>query len=191
MKIDLTYTLTRAKIDDWASKISDRDKALASTGHLGTHFDVMGKEFPLEFTESRGIVFDVSSAGVGEIAVNDVDIDKIQAGDFVLLRTGVSEKYDYGTDDYNTFFLQLSWQLIEALTDKKIRMIGVDMRGIRKGDEHNKADNFCAQRGVFVVEHLVNLDKLLEYKDKNLTIHIYPVNLRGFSGLPSRVIAEF
>lgn len=191
MKIDLTYTLTRTKIDDRASKINDKDKALASTGHLGTHFDVMGKEFPLEFTESRGIVFDVSSVGVGEIAVSDVDIDKIQAGDFVLLRTGVSEKYDYGTDDYNTFFPQLSWQLIEALTDKKIRMIGVDMRGIRKGDEHNKVDNFCARRGVFVVENLVNLDKLIEHTDKALTIHIYPVNLRGFSGLPSRVIAEF
>ena len=71
-------------------------------------------------------------------------------------------------------------------------MIGVDIRGIRKGDEHLKADNFCAQHGVFVVENLVNLGKLFEEgKDKDITIHTYPVNIRGFSGLPSRVVAEF
>ena len=34
-------------------------KAIA--GHLGTHFDVMNKEFPLEYTRRAGIVFDVSS----------------------------------------------------------------------------------------------------------------------------------
>ena len=192
MKIDLTYALTNKKIEEWASKISDRDKALASTGHLGTHFDVMGKEFPLDFTESHGIIFDVSSVGVGEIEVSDIDLDKIQADDFVLLHTGVADKYDWGSEDYNTYFPQLSWRLIEALTDKKIRMIGVDMRGIRKGEEHPKADSFCAQRGVFVVENLVNLDKLFEEsKGKGFIIHIYPVNIRGFSGLPSRVIAEF
>ena len=192
MKIDLTYALTKKKIEEWASNISDRDKALASTGHLGTHFDVMGKEFPLDFTESRGVVFDVSNVGEGEVDVSDIDLDKIQADDFVLLHTGVADKYDWGSEDYNTHFPQLSWNLIEALTDKKIRMIGIDMRGIRKGDEHTKADNFCAQRGVFVVENLVNLGKLFEEsKDKDLIIHIYPVNIRGFSGLPSRVVAEF
>ena len=192
MKIDLTYALTKKKIEEWASNISDRDKALASTGHLGTHFDVMGKEFPLNFTESRGVVFDVSNVGEGEVDVSDIDFDKIHADDFVLLHTGVADKYDWGSEGYNTHFPQLSWNLIEALTDKKIRMIGVDMRGIRKGDEHTKADNFCAQRGVFVVENLVNLGKLFEEsKDKDLIIHIYPVNIRGFSGLPSRVVAEF
>ena len=92
LKIDLTYALTKKKIEEWAEKISDRDKALASTGHLGTHFDVMGKEFPLDFTESRGIVFDVSSAGEGEVDVSDIDLDKVRAEDFVLRDSGHSHK---------------------------------------------------------------------------------------------------
>ncbi len=29
-------------------------------GHIGTHFDAMDKEFPLEYTQRNGIVFDVS-----------------------------------------------------------------------------------------------------------------------------------
>lgn len=191
MKIDLTYELTRGKIENWLNQVSDRDKALASTGHLGTHFDVMGKEFSLDYTESRGVVFDVSSAGVGEVTISQIDFEKIQAGDFVLLRTGVSEKYDYGTPDYNEKFPQISWEVIEKLVAKEIRMIGIDMRGLRHGDEHSKADNFCAQRNVFVVENMVNLNKLLESGAEGFTVHVYPVNIKGFSGIPARVVAEF
>lgn len=37
----------------------------ALVGLLGTHFDVMNKEFPLEFTKRAGVVFDVS--GLSEL----------------------------------------------------------------------------------------------------------------------------
>lgn len=188
MKIDLTYEISKKQITSYLQGISDRDRALVSTGHFGTHFDVMGKTFALDYTESRGVIFDVID--VAEIAITDIDVDKIQAGDFVLLRTGVSEKYEYGSVDYNEKFPQLSWELIEALVDKDIRMIGIDMRGVRKGDEHAEADNFCAQRNVFVVENLVNLDKLLAYRDRDFVVHIYPLRLKGFSGIPARVVAE-
>ena len=151
----------------------------------------MGKNFQLDYTERNGIIFDVRNID-DEIKISDVEIEKIQAGDFVIFYTGVSEKFEYGSDDYNTFFPQLSWELIEKLAEKKNSIIGVDMRGIRKGDEHPKADNFCAQNGVFVVENLVNLDKLFDScKEKNFTVHTYPMNIKNFSGLPSRVIAEF
>lgn len=190
MKIDLTYELTRGKIENYLKQFDDNNKALMSSGHLGTHFDVMGKSFSLDYTESRGVIFDVSSAGIGEVTLDQIELEKIQAGDFVLLRTGVSEKYDYGMPDYNEKFPQISWEVIEKLVEKKIRMIGVDMRGLRHGEEHSKADNFCSQRNVFVVENLVNLDKLLNVQG-NLTIHVYPVNVKGFSGLPTRVIAEY
>ncbi len=33
---------------------ADQEK-MVSFGHLGTHFDVMNKEFPLSFTEERGL----------------------------------------------------------------------------------------------------------------------------------------
>ena len=64
-------------------------------------------------------------------------------------------------------------------------MIGVDRSGIRNGTDHPKADNYCAEHGVFVVENLVNLDKLrAEVGDRDFIVHIY-------TGIPSRVVAEF
>ncbi|MBQ9275838.1 MAG: cyclase family protein [Succinivibrio sp.] len=190
MKIDLSYHLDADTIKKLAAKISDRDKALSSAGHFGTHFDVMGKQFSLDYTESRGVIFDVRGAGTGEIGLNLVDLSLVQEGDFVLLYTAVSEKYAYQSDEYNTLFPQLSWELIEALTDKHIHVIGIDMRGVRQGAEHGKADNFCAERGVFIVENLVNLGQLLRYQGQNFIVHLYPLPLEGFSGLPSRVVAE-
>ena len=103
MKIDLTYKLTKEKIENAVKNFSDKDKALMSTGHLGTHFDVMGKNFSLDFTETEGIIFDVSKVA-DEIKISDIELEKIREKNFVLFYTGVGEKFDYGTDDYNTFF---------------------------------------------------------------------------------------
>ncbi len=33
------------------------------SSHYGTHFDVMDKEFPLDYSELDGVVFDVSAVG--------------------------------------------------------------------------------------------------------------------------------
>jgi hypothetical protein len=41
-------------------KDAQGNEKAALTGHLGTHFDVMNREFPLEYTRRNGIVFDVS-----------------------------------------------------------------------------------------------------------------------------------
>ena len=53
MFIDLTTKVTPKMTKDAQTNL---DKALF--GHLGTHFDVMNKEFPLEFIEREGIVLD-------------------------------------------------------------------------------------------------------------------------------------
>lgn len=55
MLIDITLKITPKMADE-----SNKNTAKELVGHLGTHFDVMDKEFPLEYTKRRGIVFDVS-----------------------------------------------------------------------------------------------------------------------------------
>ena len=55
MFIDITLKITPEMI----SGARENDK-YALPGHLGTHFDVMNKDFPLEYLERNGIVFDVS-----------------------------------------------------------------------------------------------------------------------------------
>ena len=81
---------------------------------------------------------------------------------------------------------QLSHELIDALLDRKISIIGVDCAGIRRGREHTPADQYCADRGVFVVENLCNLQAV----PGHCIMHTYPMNYAGVSGLPCRVVAE-
>ena len=192
MKIDLTYQLTKEKIQEWSSGLNDKDKGLMSFGHMGTHFDAMNKEFSLDCTELRGIIFNVSDISDRDIEINDIDLEKIYTNDFVLFYTGTIDRFEYASQDYSEKFPQISWELIKILVDKKVKIIGVDTRGLRKGSEHQKADQFCADNDTFVIENLVNLGRLFkESNGKNLTIHTYPLNVKGFTGIPSRVVAEF
>ena len=192
MKIDLTYQLTKEKMDSWTTSMNAKDKGLMSIGHMGTHFDTMNKEFTLDLTELNGIVFDVSKNSERDIEISDIEIEKISAGDFILLYTGTIEKFEYYSQDYSEKFPQLSWDLIKLLVEKKVKIIGVDTRGLRKDSEHPTADKFCADNGTFVIENLVNLGKLFqESAGKKITIHTYPLNMKNFTGIPSRVIAEF
>lgn len=58
---------------------------------------------------------------------------------------------------------------------------------MRNGSEHTAADQFCADRGVFVVENMVNLKAII---GKEATIYTFPLNFAGLTGLPCRVLAE-
>ena len=182
MLLDLTLPVTPAMLKE-AKELNDP----ALEGHLGTHFDVMDKEFPLEYTERRGILFDVSRAEGEEIGVGDVALSKVEPGAFVAFCSGYGEKVAYGAPGYFSKGPMLSYELIDALLEKQVSMIGLDFGGIRRGKEHIPADQVCADRGVFVVENLVNLSAL---EGKVFTVHTYPMAFTGITGLPCRVIAE-
>ena len=62
MLIDLTVEVTPKAAADAQG---NEKKALA--GHLGTHFDVMDREFPLEYVKRKGLVFDVSQVSGRDI----------------------------------------------------------------------------------------------------------------------------
>jgi kynurenine formamidase len=160
-------------------------------GHFGTHLDSLDKEFPLDYCERNGVIFDVSSVRGRDISIEDVDIVKIAERDFVLFHTGYLKEKGYRTPEYQNDHPQLSNELIQYLVDKKISLMGIDMRGVRKPPEHFKADHYCSGRGIFIIENLNNLDKLLkESADKKFIVHTYPILIKGTSGHPSRVIAE-
>ena len=83
MKSDITLKITPRMS---ANADSNQDKSLV--GHLGTHFDVMDKDFPLDYTECKGIVFDVSSIRDRDIECSDIDLEKIKTGMFVAFYSG-------------------------------------------------------------------------------------------------------
>ena len=157
-------------------------------GHLGTHFDVMDKEFPLEYTERRGIVFDVASIRGRDIEAADIDLARVEADMFVAFRTGFTDEEPYGTVRYFREHPQLSQELIGILLEKKVSIIALDCAGIRRGQEHTPADQRCADAGVFVVEDLCRLEQLPE--SGTFTVHTYPMRYEGITGLPCRVVAE-
>ena len=69
MKIDITLKITPKMVTD-----AQGNEKKALVGHLGTHFDVMNKELPLEYTKRNGIVFDVSNVKNREIWIRSTKI---------------------------------------------------------------------------------------------------------------------
>ena len=184
MLLDITLKLTPEMLQDEKGNVS---KSLV--GHTGTHFDGMDKEFPLEYIERDGLVLDVSGVGERDIDVTDVDLNAVEKDMFVAFYTGYIAKERYGTRTYFAQHPQLSVALIDALLDKGVSIIGLDFAGMRRGAEHVPTDRRCADKGVFVIENLCDLDKVLEIGGR-FTAHTYPLNCTGVTGLPCRVIAK-
>lgn len=192
MKIDLSIAITQQIVDRVLQLgATNQIPPFAQFGHLGTHFDVMDKEFPLDNTERSGRIFDVSQVKNRDIEVTDFAIDTIAEKDFVIFYTGFLSATPYGSSGYFANHPQLATSLIKALVEKGVSMIGVDMAGVRLPAEHPQADQFCADHGIFIIENMNNLDMLLrETGGRAFVIHTYPVNYKGLSGLPCRIIAE-
>lgn len=184
MLIDITLGITPKLVKD-----AQGNEKKALVGHLGTHFDVMDKVFPLEYTRRKGILFDVSQVTERDIEPWDVELSVVEKDMFVIFYTGFIEKEGYGTKRYFSEHPQLSHDLIEALLEKHISMIGVDFAGIRRGGEHTPTDQRCADKGVFVIENLCNLKALTECGTPFI-VNTYPMNYTEITGLPCRVIAE-
>lgn len=184
MKVDITLRITPEMVTH-----AQGNEKKALSGHLGTHFDVMNKDFPLDYSVRKGVVFDVSDVKNRDIDVCDVDLDRIGKDMFVAFYTGFIEDETYGSQKYFKEHPELSKRLIEAMLAKGISIIGVDFAGVRRGKEHTPMDQHCANLGVFVVENLCNLRGLTEVKG-DLIVYTFPMNYAGMSGLPCRVIAE-
>lgn len=184
MLIDITLNVTPEMLGTaW------ENTAKSLVGHLGTHFDVMDKAFPLAYTERKAVVFDVSHIRGRDIEISDMDLQLVGADMFVAFYTGFIEEVEYGTPQYFKEHPQLAQELIEVLLEKKISVIGVDCAGIRSGKEHVPTDQRCADRDVFVVENLCNLKAVLAVGTA-FTARTYPMRYSGVTGLPCRVVAE-
>ncbi|HOX13475.1 MAG TPA: cyclase family protein [Spirochaetia bacterium] len=186
MLIDLSILVTRYR----SREALDNEK-IAAFGHMGTHFDVMDKEFPLEFLRRKAVVFEVPPDPDREIGVPDIDLSLVGPGMFAAFRTGFIERHEYGSKEYFSGHPQLSEDLIEALLERGVSIIGIDFAGMRRGSEHTPKDQYCADRGVFVVENLCNLDAVLRGRPSaSCVMYTFPIKFAGLSGLPCRVAAE-
>lgn len=184
MRIDITLPVTQQML-----KKDPGSQQATLLGHTGTHFDVMHKEFPLEYTRRQGIVFDVSGVVDRDIESSDIKAETIGPDMFVAFYTGYIDKIGYGEPGYFGNHPQLSDALIDLLLEKGVSIIAVDCAGIRRGREHVPKDRYCAERGTFVVENLCNLKTVLTQGERFIA-HTYPMRWEGVTGQPCRVIAE-
>ena len=170
-----------------AREVQGNEK-IALAGHLGTHFDVMNREFPLEYFRRRARVFDVSEIQGRDIESSDIELDLVCREMFVVFYSGFVEKVGYGNQRYFKEHPQLSQNLIDQLLEKGVSMIGVDFAGVRRGKEHTPTDQRCADKGVFIVENLCNLKPLAAAGE--FTAYTLPMNYGEMTGLPCRVVGE-
>lgn len=184
MLIDVTLKITPKMVKD-----AQGNEKKSLVRHLGTHFDVMNKEFPLEYAERKGCIFDVRNMRGRDIDVSDIDLSLVESGMFVAFYTGFIETEEYGTKTYFTEHPQLSKLLIEAMLEKEVSIIGIDCAGVRRGKEHTPTDQYCADHGIFIVENMYNLGALLKLKSE-FTVFTFPMNYAEMSGLPCRVIVK-
>lgn len=186
MFIDLSFEVTKFTRNE-----ALENEKMVSFGHLGTHFDVMDKEFPLSYIRREAVVFDVSRVSDRDIEAEDFNFAMVKKEMFVAFYTDYIERVEYGSKKYFSEHPQLSNKLIEHLLEKEISIIGIDFAGVRRGKEHTPKDKYCADRGVFIVENLCNLKKLLERDTEgHFTAHTYPVKFTEMTGLPCRVVGE-
>ena len=184
------YDLT-LKITPELRKDANGNDRFSLIGHLGTHFDIMDKEFPMNYLRLPAIFFNVSKIRNKEICKDDIDIEKIKSGMFVGFCTGCIREYGYGTKEYFHSPVPLSEELIEQLISKQVSIIGIDSPGIRIGQEHTPMDQHCADNGVFVVENMIDMENLLDREEQKFCyVNTYPVNYSDMTGLPCRVVAE-
>ena len=108
---------------------------------------------------------------------------------FAVFFSGFTDRYEYGSDMYSHHHPQLSSALIDYLIEHSVSLIGLDFAGMRRGKEHTPADQRCADAGVFVIENLHNLDRLLAYSDR-FTAVIRPLGKPGSSGMPCLIEAQ-
>lgn len=186
MIIDITVRVTPKMMVD-----AQGQEKKALVGHIGTHFDVMNQEFPLEYAERKGIVFDVSAIADRDIALQDVDMHMVEKDMFVAFYTGYIERVGYGSSEYFSMHPQLSGELLEALLQKGISILGIDFAGVRRGKEHTPMDQHYADKGAFIIENLCNLHEVLQGEKAALfQASTYPMHFAEMTGLPCRVLAR-
>lgn len=195
MLVDLT--LMTPPVEDVAKLIpsdlpvpADQLKKLLESGHIGTHFDVMDKQWQFDSFKTNGKIFDVSQIRDREVEVADLNGQTIEAGDTVIFHTGFMKEIGYLSKGYGVTSANLSDATVSYLIERKIHNIGVDANGVQKPQKHVAVDQRCADNGVFIVENLDNLEPLLKHSPKPFIVYTAPVKRQDLSGLPCRVVAE-
>ena len=173
-----------------------RTTLLSFSSHTGTHMDAPshmvpdGKnldQLPNETFFGFGLVVDVRGCAGRRIELADIKVtsSEISGADFLLFRTGWSEKWQ--TEEYLTGFPVLSPLSAEWLSEKKLKGVGFDALSVDPVDSSsNDIHKILLSSGLVLLENLRNLDKV-GYRP--FCMAALPISLTDQDGGPARVMA--
>jgi kynurenine formamidase len=176
--IETLATLSR---DGWS------EHRLSFATHVGTHIDAPAHmleggqtlaQYPLERFVGRGVYLDVRSGFDGS-AVAEAGL---QAGDIVLLHTGMAEHFHEPA--YFESAPSLPPQFAQHLIDAHVSIVGLDMMG--PDEPPFPIHQQLLGAGVLIIENLTGLDALAGH---TFTVIAWPLKL-DLDGSPARVVAQ-
>ncbi|WP_313524218.1 cyclase family protein [Anaerotignum sp.] len=160
-------------------------------GHIGTHFDSTNQEFPLEYMERQGIVFDISNIEGREVIASDIDLSLVEEGMFVAFCSNYSETVGYGSHEYFNKSPKISFDILNELLKRNVCIVGLDFVRSSKCRLRRLVKKFSLEQEPYVIENLCNLKTILNGKKvaffKACT---FPMYYEGFTGNPCRVVAR-
>ena len=174
----------------WIEKDRYSNHRIRMSVHTGTHLDTPRHFFhrpgtvgddPLDRFCGPTRVFDCS--GESTIDLTSEDKSRIQAGDIVLVRTGMDEKW--GTDAYFEDYPVISESLTDFLVQRQISIFGVDSPGPDKYPYPTHVKFFEAN--ICILENLCGLEPLVG--EDNVEVFAFPLKLEADSS-PVRAVAR-
>lgn len=157
-------------------------------GHVGTHIDIMDTPGldAMRFI-SKAHIIEVEGIFDREISLNDCQFNAldIQPMDSIVFKTNWSKKM-LPSRDYFKNHPYLHTEVVDYLLCKQINLIAIDAPGIKRGQEHRDIDQYCADKGVYVVENLINLEQIKA--DFTSILYCFPINHSKNTGVTCRVV---
>jgi len=160
---------------------------IATPSHIGTHIDIIDKDNKIDLNRfiGRGILIDISNFNESPITLEHIkNQSSVREEDFVFFRSGWSKYLGY-----ETYFdhPEISFEVIEWLSEKKINMVGIDALGLGKGKNHGAYDRYLAGNGIYIIENLINLDLI---KNETFKVYCFPLSIDNLEAIPARVLVE-
>jgi kynurenine formamidase len=155
--------------------------------HMGTHIDVVDKANCIEPNRfiGKGKLFDLTAIIDREICLEDVKGQvEIEKGDFVFFRTGWDRYID--SEKYKRH-PEISPEILKWLVEKEINMVGIDALGLGRGKNHGACDRYLVGHKIYVIENLVNLDRI---KEPVFKVYCFPLKISETDAIPARVLVE-
>ena len=200
--IDLTHTIHRnidvfpgddpIELDQIRTLENDgfNNYRLSTGMHVGTHIDGpkhmttntrLMADLPLEMFTGKGVLIDVS--GEETIAFRESFRTSIQPESIVLFYSGMD--HHFGEADYFTTYPDMSEELARFLTDRHVKIVGLDW--VSPDHEPYPIHDILFKSNVLILENLTNLDQLLH--ETSFEVFAFPLKIEADSSIV-RVVAR-